>query len=78
LQAVAKFAKTEAEVKRGDMTDLGDPSTRANDVPSDEDLEFCLKALAEAKAVGVDGIPVEAYRASESVKAALFQLIREI
>ena len=76
--AVEKFSKTEAEVKRGDMPDLGDPLTRENDVPSDEDLEICLKALAKAKAVGVDGIPVEAYRASESAKAALFQLIREI
>jgi hypothetical protein len=47
-------------------------------VPSEEDLDFCLNALANAKAVGEDGIPIEAYRASESARADLFQLIRDI
>ena len=60
------------------MPDLGDPSTREEDVPSEEDLDFCLNALANAKAVGEDGIPIEAYRASESARADLFQLIRDI
>ena len=73
-----KFAKTEAEKTRGEMPDLGSPSQREEDVPSDEDLDFCLNALANAKAVGEDGIPIEAYRASESARNDLFQLIRDI
>ena len=43
---------------------LGASEERRDDVPTDEELETCLKALSLSKAVGVDDIPVEAYRAS--------------
>jgi hypothetical protein len=47
-------------------------------VPTDEDLEFCLVALANRKATGWDKVPIEAYRASDQAKNDLFALIRRI
>ena len=47
-------------------------------MPTDEDLEFCLAALANQKATGWDKVPIEAYRASSQAKADLFALIRRI
>ena len=68
----------ERESGRRSAPDLTPASSREGDVPSDAELDLCLKALAKAKATGPDKIPVEAYRASEEARGDLFKLIRQI
>ena len=41
-----------------------------------KDLEICLKALRDSKAVGPDGISTEVWRSSSHAKAHLFKAIR--
>ena len=74
----AKFAGTARERSRQAAPTLSPASTRASDVPSEEELNLCLAALAKRRATGWDGIPVEAYRASPAAKADLFTLIRRM
>jgi hypothetical protein len=76
--AAEKFAATEKERERGELPPLGDPSLRAHEKLTDDELDLCLNALAKSKAVGEDGIPVEAYRSSATARALLFELIRVI
>ena len=60
------------------MLDLGPATQRADDVPSDDELIFCARALRKAKALGVDEIPCEAFRDEGPLRDALFELIRTI
>ena len=61
--AETKFARTVREAERGEWAPLPARAERRTDVPSDADLELCLRAMAKGKAVGADGIAVEAFRA---------------
>ena len=76
--AKEKFSATPREACRGDMPDLGPSSSREDDVPKDEHLEECLKALSSSKAAGRDGIPVEVYKASLAAKRELFAMVKRI
>ena len=76
--AKEKFSATPREACRGDMPDLGPSSSREDDVPQDEHLEECLKALSSSKAAGRDGIPVEVYKASLAAKRELFAMVKRI
>ncbi len=73
-----KFAGTPAEKDRDEAPPLPPAHTRQDDVPTDEELEFCLKALACRKATGCDQVPIEAFRASGQAKLDLFALLRRI
>ena len=59
-----KFAATAREECRGDLPDIGIAESSSADVPSDVDPEICMIALADAKMHGLDGISIEAYKAS--------------
>jgi hypothetical protein len=74
----AKFAWTEREFARPRAPDISPAHLRQGDVPSDEELDFCLEALAKHKATGPDKVPVESYRASGEAKADLFTLLRRV
>ena len=76
--AAAKFAATQEEEERDELPDIGVHLRRTEDVPTDEELEFCLAGHANSKATGEDGIPAEAYKNSPTAKRLLFELIREI
>jgi hypothetical protein len=76
--AAAKFAATQEEVEREELPDIGVHLRRTEDVPTEEELEFCLAGHANSKATGEDGIPAEAYKNSPTAKRLLFELIREI
>ena len=58
-----KFAVTEEEVLRAEWGDIGPASTREKDMPTGEQLDKCLHALAASKATGPDDIPAEVWRA---------------
>jgi hypothetical protein len=73
-----KFACTKAEESRPTAPPLSPARARESDVPTDEELWFCLNALAKQKATGHDDVPIEAYRASVQASADLFALIRAI
>ena len=73
-----KFAGTKAEGNRPTAPPISPAHTRESDIPSDDELWFCLKALAKQKATGPDQVPIEAYRASAQATADLFELIRLI
>lgn len=47
-------------------------------MPSDEELEMCLKALKRSRAAGWDGVPAEAYQCSKVARFALFALVKRI
>ena len=51
---------------------------RTEDVPNDEELDFCLKGHDNSKATGEDAIPAEAYKNSPTARRLLYELIREI
>ena len=74
----AKYAATDREEQRPELEDLGPPSERSSQVPTDEELELCFSALKSSKAVGADELPVEVYRAAPSAKEALFDLVKRI
>ena len=76
--AQAKFQATERETERGTMPDLGPASARSADIPSDIDLQKCLKAMKHSKAPGLDQVPIEAYQASEVARCRLFALVKRI
>ena len=76
--AEEKFAATPAEAEREELPDIGVHLRRSEDVPTDEELEFCLAGHENSKATGEDGIPAEAYKNSPTAKKLLFELIREI
>ena len=77
-----KFKATGREKRRPEMPELETcREEREGDVPSEEELEECLKALASGKATQGDcgdAVPVEAYRASEAAKQALFKVVRRV
>lgn len=58
--------------------DLGPATSRAADVPTDEELDVCLAALKKSKAAGWDQIPIEMYQCSREAKRALFALVRRM
>jgi exonuclease III len=73
-----KFAETERELEREEMLKISPAADREGDVPTTEELEFCLAALSKQKATGPDLVPIEAYRASGEAKGDLFALVRRI
>jgi exonuclease III/alkylhydroperoxidase family enzyme len=73
-----KFAWTEREESRDPAPPIPPAHTRKGDVPTDEELEFCLAALANRKCMGHDQVPIEAYRLSTQAKGDLFALIRRM
>ena len=76
LFAETKFAATAREEFRGDLPDIGSAESRSADVPSDADPKMCMSALADAKMHGLDGISIEAYKASPTAKNFLFDLVK--
>ena len=73
-----KFAWTERKADRDSAPPISPAQTREGDVPTDEELEFCLRALANRKCTGHDQVPIEAYRLSAQAKGDLFALIRRM
>jgi hypothetical protein len=71
--AERKFAATEREALRGALPEIG---CRGVQDPSGEDLQFCLDAMRKSKAVGMDGFPIEVFKASAVARRQLFRLIR--
>ena len=57
---------------RGCLPDIGDPEVRSGDVPLDEDLELCIKAMQNSKKCGLDEVAIELYKASPTAKHHLF------
>ena len=76
LFSETKFAVTAREERRGDLPDIGRAESRSADVPSDADPKMCMSALADAKMHGLDGISIEAYKASPTAKKCLFDLVK--
>ena len=76
--AASKFGCTPREELRQAMAELGPATTRQGKVPTREILELCLAALKRSKAVGLDGIPAEAYQNSDEAKEDLFALVTQI
>ena len=74
--AASKFAATEAESERGPMPDIGPAESRAAHVPTDADLDTCLAAMGKCKAVGIDGIAAEAYKASKVTRKLLYSVVK--
>ena len=58
------------------MPDIGSAESCSADVPSDAALKMCMSALADAKMHGLDGIVIEAYKASPTAKKFLFDLAK--
>ena len=71
-----KFAATAREECRGDLPKICSAESRSADVPSDADLNMCMSALADSKMHGLDGISIEAYKASPTAKKCLFDLVK--
>ena len=76
--AATKFGCTLREELRQPMAELGPANARRGEVPKRETLELCLAALKKSKAVGLDGIPAEAFQNSEAAKEDLFALVTQI
>jgi hypothetical protein len=55
---------------------LEDAHERREDIPSDDDLFLCLKALKKRKAAGKDEVPIEVFQKAEGAREDLFQLVR--
>ena len=73
-----KFGWSHRECDRPAAPPLPPAHLRKGDIPPDEELEMCLKCLKAQRAVGHDGVPIEAFRASEEAKADLFALTRRM
>jgi hypothetical protein len=76
--AASKFGCTLREELRQPMAELGPAKARNSEVPRREILELCLAALKKSKAVGLDGIPCEAFQSSDAAKEDLFALVTQI
>ena len=48
------------------------------DIPSDEQLDICLAAMANGKAPGHDGAFADIYKKAPTCRAELYGLIRQI
>ena len=70
---------TGLESNRCAKADIGPASNRKDEpLPTDDELEICLRALRGSKAAGPDDVPIEIWRASGHAKAALFDIIRRV
>jgi exonuclease III len=76
--STSKFARTSTDSLKGDRPSLPPSSTRLADIPSYEDLQLCLSALANRKALGPDDIPAEVYKGSRVARSQLFDLVISI
>ena len=76
--AASKFGCTPREELRQAMAELGPAEVRRGKVPTREILGLCLAALKKSKAVGLDGIPAEAFQNSDAAKEDLFALVTQI
>ena len=80
----AHFAEHKFRSIGGTMDDLppvdGNKTAydRRDDVPSEDELEICLAAMAEGKAGGHDKATAELYRHLYTCKAELFALVRQV
>eukprot|EP01050_Picozoa_sp_SAG11_P030122 SAG11_NODE_8779_length_977_cov_1.796128_1_plen_271_part_00 len=76
-----KFRKTERELEREAIQELGPAASREEDANcrlTDEELNFCAKALKKSKACGMDGIPAETFKEDGPLRKGLYNLIRRI
>ena len=73
--ASEKFDCTPRESDRP-TAEFSPQEERKGDVPTDEELEICMKAMKKARAPGKDGLPIEPYKACKEAKRDLFELVR--
>ena len=73
----AKFAATAAESKREPLEELPSERTPA-DALTREEFDRALRRLSDGKAVGPNGVPIEAYKYCPLLRDELFKLIEQI
>ena len=61
-----------------DKTAENETTVSPEDHLTDEELTACLKAMKDGKAPGADGLPIEAYKYSQTATEELFRIVRLI